>query len=865
MKNKLIVLIVVMALLSILSIKAQTVISGVVTSVTDGKPIEATMVRLINNNKIIAFCTADKTGHYMIRTQSKEPMLIITFERMSFTKKTLTISNINQTLNVALDEDAVGLKEVTVKAPSVRQIGDTLLFNVADFVSKGDLTLEDALKKIPGIEINSSGQILYMSKSISKFYIEGLDMLGGKYTIATKNIPKDYVQSVEVLNHNKDKKIDKDNISNDVAINIKLSKKAKLKPIGTSAVSIGYGDKLLYQLEAMGMLFTPKFQSLITTKYGNVKQFSMKETNDFFNSTTLSVPASSVQGALGGSRPPLAVDRYVNSDDGMLSANFLKKINDDATMKANVTYGYDKTDYDYGIENKYYDPKSDGYIVVNEQNTPGSITHKPMLEMEYKNNSKTKYFSNDLHLIGNFTQNTLFTNRTDDVLNQKKKADMLEIRNNFNDIFYWGKNKWSFLSTIAFTTAPTADMTIKSKTGKWNAIQDGKANKFRTSESVSTTFKWGRLTLLLPISANYVYDDSRVNMTRQDKSYLNHVYSNDLKLSSNISMQYKTPNDRFEFSTYTDLDGIIYNQKNSATGLSLNTSRFYVNPSVIITYNISALSSIVLIGRKSTTVGDVANLFNAPVLINYRTEQMNSGIVNKSVLYNANIVYNFTSIPKLIWFDASATYNHYSNNVMNESNVDESMMTIAQRLAPSSSENFLTTASVTKEFKNVGTKIMLKGYYRWINSEAIRNDYGIRYKTRNFGFQPNLNIHPVKWLELNYNGDIIKVLNDYSDKKINYLSQEHTVKLKYYPIEAITISTDWDYIRKPISDSQYKNMSLLDLGASYLYKRVRYAVKMNNTFNTRHYSYNSVSGFDSYSYDFNLRGREIVFSISFTQ
>lgn len=52
------------------------------------------------------------------------------------------------------------------------------------------------------MEVDASGKISYQGKAISKFYIEGLDMLGGQYGLATKNIKADDVASVQVYeNH----------------------------------------------------------------------------------------------------------------------------------------------------------------------------------------------------------------------------------------------------------------------------------------------------------------------------------------------------------------------------------------------------------------------------------------------------------------------------------------------------------------------------------------------------------------------------------------------------------------------------------------------------------------------------------------
>lgn len=120
------------------------------------------------------------------------------------------ILNVSKTYNIIMKENATELKEVVVKAPAIYQRGDTLSYNLSSYITKSDYTLKDALKKLPGIDIEESGNIKYLGKEISNFYIDGLDLLGGKYNIATTNIPASYVNSVQVLNNHQAVNMNKD-------------------------------------------------------------------------------------------------------------------------------------------------------------------------------------------------------------------------------------------------------------------------------------------------------------------------------------------------------------------------------------------------------------------------------------------------------------------------------------------------------------------------------------------------------------------------------------------------------------------------------------------------------------------------------
>jgi hypothetical protein len=66
---------------------------------------------------------------------------------------------------------------VKITAPKIKQTGDTISYSVIDFSDKNDRTIGDVLKKLPGVDVTESGQILYQNKPINKFYIEGSDLL----------------------------------------------------------------------------------------------------------------------------------------------------------------------------------------------------------------------------------------------------------------------------------------------------------------------------------------------------------------------------------------------------------------------------------------------------------------------------------------------------------------------------------------------------------------------------------------------------------------------------------------------------------------------------------------------------------------
>ena len=180
---------------------AQVKVTGRVIDLQN-KPVSDVIVKVVSGTKTLAFTSTNAKGEYAIEMKSAPTgEVTLQFTHISYEKESerLSLKERVTKLDMILSPKSISLKEVTVKPDPLRQRGDTLTHNLASFLGKGDVTLEDGLKRLPGVDVSKAGAISYMGKPISQFNIEGLDMLGGKYNLATRNIPADYVTQVEIV------------------------------------------------------------------------------------------------------------------------------------------------------------------------------------------------------------------------------------------------------------------------------------------------------------------------------------------------------------------------------------------------------------------------------------------------------------------------------------------------------------------------------------------------------------------------------------------------------------------------------------------------------------------------------------------
>jgi len=147
---------------------AQTQLTGTVVD-AKGEPLAGAIVQLRNNgtNKTVGFIRTNIHGQFSIKNTADSYLEV---SLLGFRKQRIKSPTVDKPMCIVMEDEAVSLKEVTVKANKVRQNGDTITYNVATFADKNDRSIGDVLARIPGFEVDKqNGEVKYEGKSISKF------------------------------------------------------------------------------------------------------------------------------------------------------------------------------------------------------------------------------------------------------------------------------------------------------------------------------------------------------------------------------------------------------------------------------------------------------------------------------------------------------------------------------------------------------------------------------------------------------------------------------------------------------------------------------------------------------------------------
>ena len=902
------------------SASAQVKVTGRITDLQN-KPVGDVIVKVVSGNKTLAFTSSNAKGEYALNLNNlPNEEVTLQFTHISYEKESERLSLREKVTNVdmLLTPKSISLKEVTVKADPLRQRGDTLSHNLASFLGKGDVTLEDGLKRLPGVDVSKNGGISYMGKSISQFNIEGLDMLGGKYNLATRNIPADYVTQVEIVRNHHSRKVEKDVPSNEVSMNIKLSKKAKLKPFGQEEAGVGVAspsrERLRLLLGLTGMMFTDKFQTICSLKGGNYKSFARTDMIDHFGGSGVSTPATSLFGGFDGGVPPQG--EYLYQRNGMVSLNGIYKIDSTTTLKVNADYSYHRATHDISQSSTYLAGTGD-YVTVSETTSPLTKVHLPKLSVNYLKNADRVYLSETFVLKGKFEQNegdvvssvALATQHTE----QRRKVSSFEVS---NDLFWMGRTEKgmrrhvnasvSFKRTptlrLSFSLTPnpssssltpnpsssslTPDPSPRGEGSDYSFLLYGHTAPLSLGEEVGVRLQTAQSSTLsinvgssfnipigkvfrlsLPVRLNAMYDD--LETYRLATGDVNHIKGWSITPSLNPGFEIHSRNRRFYLSAGLGaaLKGLYYNK--------LNYTKPVLNPSMGINYTFSANSKLSFSTGYFTEIGDMLTLLTEPMQVNYRTVRTSSGIIGESNSWGTSGEWKWLLPMQYFTLSVSAIHNETKRNSLTSqsiSGIDISSSAL-QRDTRSRSTNF--TVAATKNIPSLFAKLGTDASYGFGDNEQAVNEQVIKTRSNSYNVHGNVSITPVQWLELRYDiryGYSKTSLTPSSSLKgegsgytggESLASLSHSGALHIFPIATLDLSLDYDHVRRQITTDTYKHMSLFNASVQYKWKRLVLRLELDNLLNQRHYAYTVFDGINTYTYDYGLCGRTAMLRLTF--
>lgn len=842
---------------------AQTIISGKITD-TIGSPIPniSVMVHRAGNTAIAAFGFSDFDGLYKISVNSDVDSLDVRTNSMFYKKESIRVANHSQSIDFVLRDEVQQLKGVTVIAKPIEQKGDTLEYFVGSFAQKEDNSIEDVIKRMPGIEVGDNGQITYQGAPIQKFYVEGMDLMDGRYATVSRNLPHQSVASVEIYENHQPIKMLEDKVSSEQAsLNIKLARNVAVT--GSGKVGIG-ATPLLWDVSLTPMIFTKKMQlvaSYQTNNTGNdLTMFMNRMTYEQLESERPS--ETDLELSIQKPNPPMFnPKRYLDNTSHLANFNVLFPISKTTQMRANVYYlndlqkqnagqtttlylPNDTSSYTEKLNNKLYDQRLFGTITIDK-------------------NDRNFYLNNKVNFTKQWMSSLGYLLNNEDFINQNLNQQPGALSNDLRVIFPVGNHLLDFVSYNSYGVTPEI---LEIEPGVFAGLlndsvaypltrQELFKNQFFTDESFSGIFTFGKISM----SANAGV--SHLNKTANSEllTFENDVTHYFTKPYVRANFEYKRKRITVTLNLPLSLNIAQISPKSSE---KQSIERLFFNPSISFKINAGDYWTFRLSGKFEQSIENFDHYYDNYILKNYNSIMVESAPLSVSDKIRGNAKIDFKQ--PFISLNASLAYSYQyrQSDMMYKYYIDGNGTSVLQMVErPNSSDYHIMNAMVKKFFSPIRTTLSLKGNMALTKSHTILNDSLVVTSSVSTSLSPDMMIKITEWLHIDYSLNwnvIISKVGGEEKGNVKYL--RHNCDILVFPGKNHLFC-----VTSEIYDYQEETFLYMDVSYQYSLRKHKldFEVKLSNIFNNDAYISYFTSNFSLMESVYKLRPREVLCSVKF--
>ncbi|MEO6632721.1 MAG: TonB-dependent receptor [Mucilaginibacter sp.] len=865
---------------------AKSVAQNLTGKITDEKkaPLENVNVILysIKDNSIVSYTTSGKAGTFNLQYTIGMDSLRLEASSLGFEKQAIIISGKTPSfLTIALKVAVNNLQEVivkeNVKAISTRK--DTINYNVKAFSDSSDRVIIDIIKKLPGIKVTSSGQILYNNKAINKFYIEGKDLLENRYNIASNNLPSHDVEQVQIIpNHQPIKLLDGKQFSDRAAINIKLKKEAKLRLLGIGDIGVGLPHFLRDDDLAL-LKFSKKIQFINTIKSDNIGNNLDQELNDQNLSSNFYDSKSSRQDILSlvhPDYPPLDQNRFKFNNNNVVTNNYLLSISKVFDLKINAAFENDAVLENPSSITTIYLPRDT--ITIKEDQAIKKTYQKLLTGFALEANTNKVYLKNTIKL------QRIWSNETDAIapsgISQSLNNPFTNIINDLNAILKVSDNTIGINSYTAYNNVPQQlnvtpglySDSLNSNQPYNELLQKVQLKNFYSNNAVSYGIKKGLFSL-----------SNTIGFTGESQTFSNGLYKEQSTLTVPVGTNYQNSIERTKFKLYDNL-GIAFNQgafnislsiKNNFNRLSnkgkeenQELNKFFVNPELSIRYKINNYLETAVIASTSNTFSNDAN--KSYILIDYRDLVSNGGPINESFNKNASYELVYNNIVRGLFANFNIFYSYRTSNVLTYYQYAGILAVRNFILEKNPSTNLNAAFNISKYYDDIKTTINTNLTYTANESEDFQQ--GVLNHLRNESYLLNTSINSTisdkVALAHSFNLSIFKNSAMQDRIKIDYnpiLTMRQDLAIKIFLPKKILSKFNFEQYYSNITNVSHINNFFTDISLQKSLQNTKadFSIIVTNIFGAGRYSSYMYNNNILVSSTYPLRNRMLMLKVSF--
>ncbi len=838
---------------------SQINVSGTVIDKENNEPLSGASVIIKGaDGKIKKYASSKGDGGFAMTLPSVEGCRL-EVSMMSFAKKTIPLDGVSFPLKVYLEPGATLLKEVAVKADRIREQGDTITYGVSAFAQTKDRSIGDVLKRMPGIDVEKSGKIKYQGEDINKFYIEGSDLLGGKYGIATNGISHEDVGAVEVMeNHQPMQVLSGISFSDKAAINLKLKNKAKATWTFHGDAGGGYSwqpEGAIWDGELFAMAVMPNFQNITTIKTNNVGEDLSSQATDFFASRRGTGLSQYVGVSLPGV-PNLSRKRTLFNRSALISTNSLWKMGR-GELKAQVDYSFNRGTAQAANITTYF--LNDGDRVVTENRNGVDRSHSLSGKFIYELNQKTAFINNTLKTNVDWDDVNLDVTGS---LSNNQTASLPDyyIGNDFKLIKrFKGKHLVTFISNNEWESMP---QTLSVTMNDGFLSQNIKDHAFYTNESAAYAFSVNGVTVSLEGGIKGYLRSLNTHLPEIPEEIPGETTN---VINTNYFTVYANPKFEYWFRRINfTLDAPVSFAHYTFDKALANRDEVYFSPSLSLNWKPNNRFSMSLRGGTGRSPMNLNLIHPGYVMKNYRSFQ--SGVDD---------FYNSTSQR----VSSRLTYRHTRHGLFANAFVMQSWshtpFTLAQQLygdyvvysytsAKSDGKMLIANGSIGKTLDFMRGSANVNGSFSRQESHLLSENRAVNSISTSWSVGAKINGAPIRWLSFDYRLDFSSSRLNMNGINAAWLrNMENGLLINVMPHNKWEWHISGEHYRNELTSDNYKNVFLFDTKVVFKFnKRLEFSASISNIFDQRTYNYTSYNQLTSFESQRWLRGREFLISIS---
>ena len=904
-----------LALVALTANGQKTVIEGTVLD-AQGKSVDAYVtVAPKGTGNILGFADTDAKGHYKLEFSTQADSVTVTASGLAIGNQVKIVKNQSQRLNFRVKEQNVQLKEVTVRAQKIRQNGDTLNYLVGAYQQQGDRVIGDVLKRMPGIEVADNGGIKYNGKSIKKFYVEEMDLLQGRYGLATNNINASDVATVQVLeNHQPVKALQGRTLTDDVAINLKLKDSAKgtvavntmlgggvqqaggwhigSRPLTDGQSTIGQrsatkgdaciGKNPLWTAEVVGMYFAKRRQNMTLYKGNNTgDDVSAELTQHYSGINSVSLYPFCPTGTVMPSGSGLPQKRTFDNHSHILTMNHLEKIFKDTEVGLNIAYHNDRIRREGSSESDHF-VSDDSRLLTSETMTSETKVNNLNIQGRYYWNAPNGFLTDvvkfDTDWNSDRVEGLLSSERTGNMpvnygnerVRQHFDRPQLTVSNTFNTIRNIGKHSFNLHFSAGYSQRPnTLTVGIDSLLqGTQTAYQQDVTSRNIVGDfHTNYDFHFGAFTLNYGVVAHASLHGIETDLDGFDTG--NYSVRNDLWYNTYelvLGQHYKYEQGRWRLSLgcplnlYTQtLDDRIRDDRHSYVHL-------LVTPTFSASYEWRDWTANAN-ASYSKTVGDPGGIYSGYIMNNYRSFQRSYvEQLSETDRMGASASIGYRSALTATFFRINGSYNHTRDNQIYGTVYQGATSVVQAANQRTQADSYSLSFDGSKGFDWLQSTLRAFGGYGYSTSERLIGGTVYPFHSRSISIGAGGTITPLPWLNFVLSSGYawnISQTNGSSDKLAQTVrSATQRLKVNVYVTKQLTLAATVEDNYNNLT-AENRHACFGDATAKLKLKHINLELQLNNLFDQRQYTRVNYSGLDIYTQTSQLRPRNIIGTIRF--